>query len=227
MCPASIYPATAARRHHLVSDQMERDRVVSECAPAWKKFKGKPRKGKLTRACQKNLLMRKSGAMKLLALNLSAVFFVAWLSSSVSAQTIARSPAPASNASQLEALIKKIDEQNAKIDTLSQQILKLEQQLASTRPGVMIGEGAPPTSTTATSTSSPAAQPSASASPNGNSHVVARGETLTSIAKMHNVSVTELQKFNHIENDRKLQIGQTIMVPGPSSSASSPSPAGE
>ncbi len=225
MCPASIYPATAARRHHLVSDQMERDRVASECAPAWKKFKGKPRKGKLTRACQKNLLMRKSGAMKLLALNLSAVFFVAWLSSSVSAQTIARSPAPASNALQLEALIKKIDEQNAKIDTLSQQILKLEQQISNTRPGVMVGEGAPATSTITTSTTTPS--PELSPRPaNGNSHVVARGETLTSIAKMYNVSVSELQRNNHIENDRKLQIGQTIMIPASGTATPSASPAG-
>ena len=39
---------------------------------------------------------------------------------------------------QLEALAKKIDEQNAKIDALSQEILKLEQQLSHSRPGVMI-----------------------------------------------------------------------------------------
>jgi LysM repeat protein len=42
---------------------------------------------------------------------------------------------------------------------------------------------------------------------------------------MHKVSVEELQKFNHIENERKLQIGQTIMIP-PSSAASSPTPGG-
>jgi LysM repeat protein len=57
----------------------------------------------------------------------------------------------------------------------------------------------------------------------GNSHVVAKGETLTSIAKMHKVTVEELQKFNHIENDRKLQIGQTIMIPP---SAPTPTPGG-
>ena len=53
---------------------------------------------------------------------------------------------------------------------------------------------------------------------------MARGETLTSIAKMHNVTVSELQKINHIENDRKLQIGQTILIPGPATPASSSSP---
>lgn len=134
--------------------------------------------------------------------------------------------APGGEASaQLQTLAKKIDEQNAKIDTLSQQILKLEQQLSNTRPGVMIGEGAPtppPTSTTATSTSTPAPAAPAPAA-NGNSHVVARGETLTSIAKAHNVTATDLQKFNRIENDRKLQIGQTIMIPGSPTPAPSPS----
>ena len=125
----------------------------------------------------------------------------------------------------LEALSKKIDEQNAKIDTLSQQILKLEQQISkNNRPGVMIGETPSPTpaSTTAAATTE-APKPTQQS---GNSHVVAKGETLTSIAKMHHVTVEELQKFNHIENDRKLQIGQTIMIPPSSSSSPSASPNG-
>jgi LysM repeat protein len=119
--------------------------------------------------------------------------------------------------------MKKFDEQNAKIDMLSQQILKLEQQLSSSRPGVMIGEATPAPATAAPTSASP--QPAAASPGSGNSHLVARGETLTSIAKMHNVTVSELQKFNHIENDRKLQIGQTIMIPGsstPAPSASAP-----
>src|SRR5437763_8547720 len=116
----------------------------------------------------------------------------------------------------LEALSKKIDEQNAKIDTLSQQILKLEQQMAkNTRPGVMIGESPSPSPAVSTAAATEAAKPTQQS---GNSHVVAKGETLTSIAKMHKVTVEELQKFNHIENDRKLQIGQTIMIPPPASS---------
>jgi LysM repeat protein len=127
--------------------------------------------------------------------------------------------AAATNDDKLEAISKKIDEQNRKIDLLSQEILKLEQQLANTRPGVMIGEGAPNYSP------SPAPSDAAHAS-NGNSHIVARGETLTSIAKMYNVSVSDLQKYNHIENDRKLQIGQTLAIPasGGSAPAASASP---
>ena len=156
--------------------------------------------------------------MKHLPFNVAALLLGAFLSSHLCAQTLTRTPAPPSSAAQLEALTKKIDEQNAKIDALSQQILKLEQQLANARPGVMIGESTPaPTASAPVATSPPSAN-------GGNTHTVARGETLTSIAKMHGVSVSELQKFNHIENDRKLQIGQTIMIPTASSPSASSSP---
>jgi uncharacterized protein YgiM (DUF1202 family) len=80
-----------------------------------------------------------------------------------------------------------------------------------------------PTPTPAPATSGSAASESAHPS-SGNTHTVARGETLTSIAKMHNVTVSDLQKFNHIENDRKLQIGQTIMIPTAPTPASSTTP---
>jgi LysM repeat protein len=140
----------------------------------------------------------------------------------VCATATAQTPAGDKSEKMLEALSKKIDEQNAKIDTLSQQILKLEQQVAKMRPGVMIGET--PSPTPASNASAEAPKP---AQQSGNSHVVAKGETLTSIAKMHKVTVEELQKFNHIENDRKLQIGQTIMIPPSASSpGASPSPSG-
>ena len=62
-----------------------------------------------------------------------------------------------------------------------------------------------------------------SAGQTGATHIVTRGETLTSIAKMYKVGIEELQKFNHIENDRKLQIGQTLVIPGAPSAAPSPS----
>ena len=132
-----------------------------------------------------------------------------------------------SQAAQLQELTRKIDEQNAKIDMLSQQILKLQLEISNHRPGVMIGEGAPTSATSTsniTSTSTATPEPSAKAD-NGNSHVVARGETLTSIAKMYNVSVSELQKYNHIDNPLKLQAGQTLLIPP--SPVPSPSSSGE
>ena len=164
---------------------------------------------------------------------LAAFVFVALASSNSFAQTLGATPkaaatqTAANQTAQLQELTKKIDEQNAKIDMLSQQILKLQLQLSNQRPGVMIGEGAPSTSTSTstTPTSTPApADPSAKAG-DGNSHVVARGETLTSIAKMHNVSVSDLQKFNHIDNPLKLQAGQTLLIPP--SPIPSPSSSGE
>ena len=164
---------------------------------------------------------------------LAAFVFVALASSNSFAQTLGANPkaaatqTAANQTAQLQELTKKIDEQNAKIDMLSQQILKLQLQLSNQRPGVMIGEGAPSTSTSTstTPTSTPApAEPSAKAG-DGDSHVVARGETLTSIAKMHNVSVSDLQKFNHIDNPLKLQAGQTLLIPP--SPIPSPSSSGE
>ena len=170
--------------------------------------------------------------MKSLVANaLTASVLIALASSNGFAQTIAPTPhasatQPATDqAAQLQELTKKIEEQNAKIDMLSQQILKLQSQLSNQRPGVMIGEGAPPTSTSTASTSTPAAaEPSVKAG-DGNSHIVARGETLTSIARMHNISVSELQKFNHIDNPLKLQAGQTLLIPP--SPIPSPSSSGE
>jgi LysM repeat protein len=161
--------------------------------------------------------MPRFGAMKLFTISVVGFFFAVLFGLVLSAQTPARTPAALSDAAQLDALAKKIDAQNAKIDTLSQQILKLEQQIAHIRPGVMIGESAPSPATGATSAEPP--RPA-----NGNTHTVARGETLTSIAKMYKVSVDELQKFNQIEDGRKLQAGQTIMIPpSPAPTPSAPS----
>ena len=155
--------------------------------------------------------------MKVAAIFCAISFLPLWAASG-------QSPAPhaskSAESTQLEALAKKIDEQNAKIDALSQEILRLEQQLSHARPGVMIGEGTPAPAT--------AAAPAASASHSavaGNTHTVARGETLTSIAKMYKVTVDDLQQANHIEDGRKLQAGQTITTPTASPAASgSPSP---
>lgn len=160
--------------------------------------------------------------MKGFITTLAALFLAAVSGTSAFAQTFARSPAAGStDSAQLQTLVKKIDEQNAKIDMLSQQILKLELQIANMRPGVMIGENTP-----AATPSAAAPAETTSHSGNGNTHVVARGETLTSIAKMHGVTVSELQKFNHIENPLLLRAGQTIMIPiagaAPAAPSSSP-----
>src|SRR5438270_4354329 len=96
----------------------------------------------------------------------AAFVFVALANSNGFAQTLAPTPkraasqTPSAPTAEIQELTKKIEEQNAKIDMLSQQILKLQVQLSNQRPGVMIGEGAPSasTSTSATSTSTSASQ---------------------------------------------------------------------
>jgi len=158
--------------------------------------------------------------MKSLAGGVLGTLILATLASpTILAQSFAPSTNPvASEAAQLQELTKKIDEQNAKIDMLSQQILKLQLEVTHQRPGVIIGDASASASSStaassAASTSSPAAASSAVSAAGGSSHVVARGETLTSIAKMYSVSVSDLQKFNHIDNPLKLQAGQTLQIP--------------
>ena len=156
--------------------------------------------------------------MKLPAAFFATLFSGFFLLSTASAQTPSPEPSKSVDVPQLEALAKKIDEQNAKIDALSQEILKLGQQIAHIRPGVMVGENTP-------SAATPIAPAESASHPmNGNTHTVARGETLTSIAKMYRVSIDELQNANNIEDGRKLQAGQTIVIPTAATPASSPSP---
>jgi len=81
----------------------------------------------------------------------AAFVFIALANSNGFAQTLAPTPkraasqTPSAQTAEIQELTKKIDEQNAKIDMLSQQILKLQSQLSNQRPGVIIGEGAPAT----------------------------------------------------------------------------------
>src|SRR6266705_341737 len=128
-------------------------------------------------------------AMKLAAIFCATFFSGALLVSTVSAQTPSPELVKTPDSSQLEALTKKIEEQNAKIDALSQEILKLEQEISHARPGVMIGEATPAPATAAAPAASTTHSPV-----DGNTHTVARGETLTSIAKMYKVTVDDLQK---------------------------------
>jgi LysM repeat protein len=152
-------------------------------------------------------------------MKLAAVFFIAicFAIASAFAQTPTPESTKSADAAQIEMLAKKIDEQNAKIDALSQEILKLEQQISHIRPGVMIGESTPAPPMPGVTLGSP--HPAA-----GNTHVVARGETLTSIAKMYKVTVDELQQANHIEDGRKLQAGQTISIPTSATLTPTPTP---
>ena len=45
-------------------------------------------------------------------------------------------------------------------------------------------------------------------------HTVAAGDTLSSISEKYHVSVPVLKAANHIGDDRKLRVGQKLMIPG-------------
>lgn len=47
----------------------------------------------------------------------------------------------------------------------------------------------------------------------GKTHVVAQGETLSSIARRYHVSVESLVKANHIPKQATLRIGQKLLIP--------------
>ena len=63
--------------------------------------------------------------------------------------------------------------------------------------------------------STAAAEPAAAGA---GEHIVVKGETLSSIAAHHRVKVAALEKANHITDDRKLRVGQKLVIPGAAAS---------
>ncbi len=50
--------------------------------------------------------------------------------------------------------------------------------------------------------------------PNGNRHIVRKGETLYSLAKKYNITVAVLAKANSISTRTEIKIGQQLLIPG-------------
>lgn len=153
------------------------------------------------------------------------------------AQTEAPAPphvAPA-GADDLHAMRQLLEQQGREIDSLTQQVARLSQLLETPR-----ANAAQPAATAAFSAATPAAAQSTSPVPAeppraaaaapaepepGARHVVAKGETLTVIAKQYKVSIADLLRANKIEDARKLQIGQTLLIPaGTKPAAEAPHP---
>ena len=105
----------------------------------------------------------------------------------------------------VEALTEKVDLQTKQIETLNEDINRLSAALQEQ-----------PRSTPPPSTPRPTATPKPEPTPvDPFTHVVKRGENLTSIAKQHNTTVEELLKLNGIEDENKLQAGQALQLPKP------------
>ena len=128
---------------------------------------------------------------------------------------------------EVHELRRDVQMQAKKIEALSEQILRLTQLVETQKAAPVAVVSNPPTATTEivkpaaapVPPPAPAALPEpevlkAEAVPPPVKHTVEKGETLTSIAKHYNIPLPELQKQNKITNDRKLQIGQTLLVPG-------------
>lgn len=116
-------------------------------------------------------------------------------------------PASAQDAVQAELaqLRKQVEQQNAKIDALTDQIARLNVRLDNA--GI-------------TAPSTPIARPAEVAAPvprvisdAAKVHIVVKGESLEKIAKQHATTVAELQKLNNITDPKKLQIGQQLVLP--------------
>jgi LysM repeat protein len=122
----------------------------------------------------------------------------------------------------VEQQMKRLDELTVQVGRLVQAV---EAQKAAALPGtpLKLEAASPPPAFSGLSElkplpgTPPAANTDAVEAPKaeavGVKHTVAKGETLTSIAKHYNVPLADLQKANKDVNDRKLQIGQILTIP--------------
>ncbi len=120
-------------------------------------------------------------------------------------------------AAEVKALRQTVEQQGRQLQELSAQVSRL-----NARAGVTAET--PATSPTPAAPPPPAADsaefaiPAARAvppHPPANVHIVVKGESLEKIAKSHGTTVPDLQKINRIPDPKKLQIGQQIMLPPP------------
>jgi len=149
----------------------------------------------------------------------------------------AQAPADSSGASageELKIMREMLEQQSKQLDVLAQEVARLNLLLEgkTPAPGVLTpAEASGTASTTAPAQNSvPDTAPKAVAVEAGPSsgaevHIVAKGETLTAIAKAYKIRVSDLLKVNKIADVRKLQIGQAITLPPGTKLQESPSPA--
>jgi len=142
------------------------------------------------------------------------------------------SAAPKKEASEIEALKAEIKAQESKIDKLTQQIAELSEAVKKEKPATSAAATPTPSPSAAEPSTAGVEKPAPADASGSRTHVVARGETLSAIAKQYGVTVDQIQQLNKIGDAKKLQAGQTIKIPGnqsasPSTAAPAASPAGE
>jgi LysM repeat protein len=123
---------------------------------------------------------------------------------------------------ELRELRKAVELQSKQIEVLNQQVAKLTAAVEG-KPAPAATSASPSPSAAANTEEFAPSAPAATADPGPPKHVVMKGETLTSIAKHYNIGLPELLKANKDINERKLQIGQTILLP-PNAQPKNPEP---
>jgi LysM repeat protein len=123
---------------------------------------------------------------------------------------------------ELRDLRQAVQQQSKQIESLAEQVGRLTRMLEAQKPAESAAassvETPKPAADPATEAPKAEAVPKAEPVSGGGKHVVAKGETLTSIAKQYNISIADLKNTNKIENERKIQIGQILIVPTPKTS---------
>jgi len=132
---------------------------------------------------------------------------------------------------EFHALQQAVEAQTKQIEALRLAVTQLTERLPAKNPAPPPAPPAP-TEASATPSNPPAGSPPphaeaapaepATASADGPQHTVAKGETLTSIAKHYKIPIADIQKANKITDDRKLQIGQVLTIPTPKPSEPAP-----
>jgi len=138
----------------------------------------------------------------------------------------------------LHDLLQAVQQQSKQIELLTEQVGKLTRAIESQKnaekgaeivtkptepsqpapPTTSIEASKPPTDATGETPKATAEAPKGEAVPKaevvpGTKHTVAKGETLTSIAKHYNISIADLKTANKTVDERRLQIGQILSVP--------------
>jgi LysM repeat protein len=141
-------------------------------------------------------------------------------------------PPPLAAKSDLEALKAQLKEHEERINKLSLEVSKLYELLGKQKPalGAVKAETPKPEVPKAEPVVSPVPNPADTAGVDNptptdtKTHVVAKGETLSAIAKVYGVSVQDIEQLNKIEDAKKLQAGQTIKIPPSGTAAPTPAP---
>jgi membrane-bound lytic murein transglycosylase D len=120
-----------------------------------------------------------------------------------------------------------LDAVKTELKATQERVDKLSQQVADLRDAVKEKATAEPAAPKAAPVETPtvagAEKPTPVDTTGSRSHTVAKGETLTQIAKQYGVTVQEIEQLNKIGDAKKLQAGQTIKIP-PAANSASPSP---